>query len=87
MALGLTLHAELPRHLGTASHGQADSRGLGCGSQLFDLISDGLKKMSDKELADQKKKVNGIFELKVSTPPLPRMGSALSLCWPSCPPS
>ncbi|GAA6010018.1 hypothetical protein JCM10207_007521 [Rhodosporidiobolus poonsookiae] len=34
-------------------------------SKLFDLIQDGLGKMSDAERKDQMKKVNGIFEMRV----------------------
>lgn len=34
-------------------------------SKLFDLIKDGMSKMDDKEKAENMKKVNGIFELKL----------------------
>ncbi|GAA5875363.1 hypothetical protein JCM8547_003215 [Rhodosporidiobolus lusitaniae] len=34
-------------------------------SKLFDLIQDGLSKMSEQERKDQMKKVNAIFEMRV----------------------
>jgi len=35
-------------------------------SKVFDLISDGLSKMSDAERKDALKKVNGIFEMRIT---------------------
>merc|ERR1711879_1002447 len=34
-------------------------------SKLFDLIADGLKKMSDTEKKETLRKVNGIFEMRI----------------------